>query len=113
VYRTGAMNAAFSALFGMVAMIVGGWGLYELWGAVAPKPITDDFLKMLNDSFARNWRDPRTWPWSRLFYAYGFTLIGVTIAIVAALGVSRVMSDLRPLRPPIMKIDTSETFRSS
>ena len=38
-----------------------------------PKPITDDFLKLLNDSFGRNWRDPRTWPWTRMLWAYGFT----------------------------------------
>jgi hypothetical protein len=113
VYRTGAMNAAFSSLFGMIAIIVGCWWLWELWGAVAPKPITDDFLRLLDDSFARNWRDPRTWPWSRLFYAYGFTLIGVSIAIAAGLGVSRVLADLRPHRAPIIRIDTSQSFRPS
>ena len=111
VYRTGALNAAFSALFGVVAMIVGGWLLWELWGAVAPKPITDDFLRMLDDSFARNWRDPRTWPWSRIFYAYAFTLLGSAMALAAGLGVSTMISDLRPIRPPIMKVNTSQDFR--
>lgn len=113
VYRTGAMNAAFSALFGTMSMIIGVWLVWELWGAVAPKPITDDFLKLLNDSFARNWRDPRTWPWSRLFYAYGFTLVGVALSVAAGLGVSRVISDLRPMKPPVMKVHTSEDFRIS
>ncbi len=58
VYRTGAMNAAFSALSGLVMIIAALWLLWELWDAVAPKPITDDFLRLLSDSFARNWRDP-------------------------------------------------------
>ena len=59
VYRTGAMNAAFSALCGLVMIIAALWLLWELWDAVAPKPITDDFLRLLSDSFARNWRDPQ------------------------------------------------------
>ena len=111
VYRTGALNAAFSGLFGTIAIVIGAWWLWELWGAVAPKPITDDFLKLLDDSFARNWRDPRTWPWSRLLYAYGFTALGLSIAITAGLGVSRVIKDLRPLKPAVMKVNTSEDFR--
>ena len=111
IYRTGALNAAFSALFGMMAMLIGGWLVWELWSAVAPKPITDDFLKLLNDSFARNWRDPRTWPWSRMFYAYAFALVGVGLTVAAGLGVSRVISDLRPIKAPIMRVNTSQQFR--
>jgi hypothetical protein len=67
VYKTGALNAAFTALFGGLLLVGAAWFMWELWSAVEPKPITDDFLKILNDSFGRNWRDPRTWPWSRLF----------------------------------------------
>jgi hypothetical protein len=111
IYRTGALNAAFSVLSGALAVIVGLWWLWELWGAVAPKPITDDFLKLLNDSFARNWRDPRTWPWSRIFFAYGFTLLGCLIAVAAGLGVQRVIADLRPVKPAIIKVNTAEEFR--
>jgi hypothetical protein len=113
VYRTGLLNSAFSGLFGTMSIILGSWMLWELWGAVAPKPISDDFLKLLNDSFARNWRDPRTWPWSRVFYAYGFTMLGCLIAVAAGLGVSRVISDLRPVKPAIIKVNTSEDFRVS
>jgi hypothetical protein len=36
------------------------WLLWELWNAVAPRPITDDFLRLLDDSFGRDWRRPRT-----------------------------------------------------
>lgn len=111
VYRTGLLNAAFSGLFGVVTMVVGAWLVWELWSATAPKPITDDFLRMLNDSFARNWRDPRTWPWSRIFYAYAFALIGVGLSVAAGLGVQQVFADLRPKRAPIIKIDTSQQFR--
>jgi len=31
-----------------------------------PKPITDDFLKLLEYSLARDWRKPGTWPWARV-----------------------------------------------
>ncbi|MBY0494850.1 MAG: hypothetical protein K2Y23_11600 [Cyanobacteria bacterium] len=113
VYRTGLLNTAFSVLFGLMAIVAGVWWVWELWGAVAPKPITDDFLKMLDDSFARNWRDPRTWPWSRVFYAYAFALIGSALAVSAGLGAQRLIADLRPLRPPIIKVNTSEDFRVS
>jgi hypothetical protein len=70
-------------------------------------------LKLLNDSFARNWRDPRTWPWSRMGYAYGFTALGVALTIAAALAFSTALASHRPLRPAIMKIDTSQQFRVS
>ena len=113
LYRTGVLNAAFSVLFGMVAMIVGAWFVWELWIATAPRAITDDFLKMLNDSFARNWRDPRTWPWSRLFYAYGFTLCGIALSVAAGVAVSTVLDRVRPHRPPIIKVNTSQEFRVS
>jgi hypothetical protein len=84
VYRTGVMNAAFSALSGLMMMLAAFWLIWELWDAVAPRPITDDFLRMLSDSFAGNWRDPRTWPWSRVGWAYGFSLIGAAMAASVA-----------------------------
>ena len=111
IYRTGALNAAFSGLFGMMSMVVGVWLLWELWSATAPKPITDDFLKLLNDSFARNWRDPRTWPWSRIAYAYGFALVGAMLTVGAGLGVQRAIADLRPIKPAVIKVNTSQDFR--
>jgi hypothetical protein len=44
----------------VVLIVVAAWLLSDLWSATAPKPITDDFLKLLEDSFARDWRKPRT-----------------------------------------------------
>ena len=40
VYRTGAMNAAFNALGGVVMFVAAAWLRWELWDAVAPKPVT-------------------------------------------------------------------------
>ena len=111
VYRTGALNAAFSALCGMLSIVVGLWFLWELWGACAPKPITDDFLKLLNDSFGRNWLDPRTWPWSRMLWAYGFTFVGVLMAAAAAVVFWTAISFSRPLKVPVIKIETLQDFR--
>ena len=85
VYRMGGLNALFSIMTGVLGLTVAGWLLWELWIAVKPRPIADDFLKLLHDSFARDWRNPLTWPWARLAWAYGFTLLGagaVSIAVV-------------------------------
>jgi len=111
VYRTGALNAAFSGLCGMLSVLVGAWFVWELWSAVAPKPITDDFLKLLNDSFGRSWRDPRTWPWSRMLWAYGFTAVGVLLAASTALLIWTAVSFRRPVPVPLIKIETSQDYR--
>ena len=76
VYRTGGLNALFSVMIGVLLFTVAAWLLWELWLAVKPRPIADDFLKLLHHSFARDWRNPLTWPWARLAWAYGFALLG-------------------------------------
>ena len=85
LYRGGALEAAFTALCGLMLIGVAVWLLWELWNAVEPKPITDDFLRLLNDSFGRDWRNPLKWPWARLLWAYGFTVVGATLT--AGIGV--------------------------
>jgi hypothetical protein len=110
VYRTGAMNAAFTALCGLLSLLVAAWFVWELWSAVAPKPITDDFLKLLNDSFARNWLDPRTWPWSRMLWAYGFTFAGVLFAASFA-ALIWIATLARPEKAPVGNIETTQDYR--
>jgi hypothetical protein len=90
---------------------VAAWLVWELWSAVAPKPITDDFLKLLDDSFGRQWRDPRTWPWTRLGWAYGFTAVGAAVALGVALLLSSVVSPSRLARAPTPHVETSQHFR--
>jgi hypothetical protein len=104
-YRMGALNAALNAWCGVLLFGVAAWLLWDLWSAFAPKPITDDFLKLLDNSFARDWRYPRTWPWARMMWAYGFTLVGVACAV----GIALVISSALPA--PIPHVDTSEGFR--
>jgi hypothetical protein len=96
---------------GLLLVSVGIWLLWELWSAVAPKPITDDFLKLLDDSFGRDWRNPRRWPWARMMWAYGFTFVGVTSAVAIGLLVSAVLSASMPAKPPIVRVETSQSFR--
>ena len=91
VYRTGGLNALFSVMIGVLLFTVAAWLVWELWLAVKPRPIADDFLKLLHDSFARDWRNPLTWPWARLAWAYGFALLG-------ALGLSAVVVVLYSFR---------------
>jgi hypothetical protein len=79
VYRGGALDAAFTSLCGLMLIGVALWFLWELWSAVEPKPITDDFLRLLHDSFSRDWRNPFTWPWARVVWAYGFTVVGIAL----------------------------------
>lgn len=113
VYRTGALNAAFSALSGLVMLVAALWLLWELWEAVAPKPISDDFLRLLRDSFGANWRDPRTWPWARLGWAYFFTVIGGTFTAVLALSAWTLISGSHEPRAPAPRVETSQDFRVS
>jgi hypothetical protein len=106
-YRIGTLNAAFSALCGLQLITVAAWSLWELWSAVQPKPITDDFLRLLHDSFARDWRNPRTWPWVRMMWAYGFTFTGAA----AALMIWTLVSSSFPGKAPTPHVETSQSFR--
>ena len=106
-FRGGILNVVLNAWCGLLLVGVAAWLLWELWSAVAPKPITDDFLKLLDESFGRDWRRPRTWPWARMMWAYGFTLVGASLA---GLLVSTVISS-RPAKTPTVHVETSEGFR--
>ena len=110
-YRTGALNAAFNLWCGVLLMAVAIWLLWELWYAVAPPPINDDFLQLLHQSFGRDWRSPRTWPWARMVYAYGFTLVGVTVSVCIGLMISAAFSSRIPARAPSGHVETSQSFR--
>ena len=85
VYRTGVLNVAFTFMVGLLLLVIAAWLLWELWLAVKPRPIADEFLKLLHHSFGLDWRNPLTWPWARLTWAYGFTLLGA--ASMAGAGV--------------------------
>src|SRR4051812_37633932 len=110
-YRAGMLNMALNVWCALLLIAVAAWLLWELWNAVAPKPITDDFLKLLDDSFGRDWRKPRTWPWARLGWAYGFALAGVTSALFVAATMSAVISSANPVKPPIAHVETSQRLR--
>ena len=106
-YKSGSLNMVFNAWCGLLLIAVTAWLFWELWNAVAPRPITDDFLKLLDDSFGRSWRRPRTWPWTRLAWAYGFTLVGAALAI-GLLASAGIWPSRSPLAP---RVETSERFR--
>jgi hypothetical protein len=110
-YRAGVLNVAFNFWCGLLLIGFAAWLLWELWSAVAPKPITDDFLKLLDDSFGRNWRRPRSWPWSRLAWAYGFTLVGATSAFCMGLLLFAAISSSRLAKAPAGHVETSQRFR--
>ena len=65
LYR-GLLNVAFSAFSGFIMLAIALWMMWSLWSVAEPAPIMDDFLRLLSDSFARDWRNPMTWPWSRV-----------------------------------------------
>jgi hypothetical protein len=110
-YKAGTLNVALNAWCGLLLVALAAWLLWELWAAVAPKPITDEFLKLLDDSFGHNWHSPRTWPWARLGWAYGFTLAGALFALWVGQVVSDVISSSRPAHAPAVHGETSERFR--
>lgn len=111
VYRGGALNAAFTALCGSLLIGVGVWLLWELWSAVEPKPITDDFLRLLHESFGRNWRNPLTWPWPRLMWAYGFPFVGVMVTAAIALSIWTLAVSANAAKAPTVHVETSQSFR--
>ena len=108
-YTAGTLNMAFNAWCGLLLMAWAAWLLWELWNAVAPRPIVDDFLKLLDDSFGRSWRHPRTWPWTRLVWAYGFTLVGAALAI----GLLASAGALLPHDASTPRVETSQRFRAA
>jgi hypothetical protein len=110
-YRAGTLNVALNAWFGLLLVGFAVLLLWELWSAAAPKPITDEFLKLLDDSFGRNWRRPSTWPWTRMGWAYGFTLAGALSAFGLGLIASTAMSSSASARAPAVRVETSERFR--
>jgi hypothetical protein len=110
-YQMGALNVVLNLWCGMLLIAVAAWLLWELWNAVAPKPITDDFLKLLDDSFGPSWRSPRTWPWARIVWAYGFTFAGAALAVGIGLVVTAVISS--SIKPPTARVETSQSFRQS
>ena len=106
----GMLNVAFSAFSGFIMIAVAVWFLWELWSVAEPRPITDDFLQLLNDSFGRDWRNPLTWPWARALWAFGFTALGAALTAAVAVGMwSLIVPDDRP---PLIRINTSQSFRS-
>lgn len=109
-YQGGGLDVIFTALGGVLLLGAAIWLLWELWSAVEPKPITDDFLRLLNDSFGRDWRNPLKWPWRQALWAYGFTVVGATVS--AGLGMmlwSLVAS--ATAKPPTVHVDTNQSFR--
>ena len=86
LYR-GGMHLMFSGFTGLVMWVVSMCLLWHLWSVAEPPPIDDDFLRLLDNSFSRDWRNPLTWPWSRVLWAYGFTAIGSALTAGVALGV--------------------------
>ena len=108
-YRAGGLNAVLNVWCGLLLIGVAVWVVWDLWNAAAPKPIADDFLKLLDDSFARDWRKPRTWPWARVAWAYGFALAGVTSCVVVSLLMSA-LSKSPPTRTPAAVIETTQQF---
>jgi hypothetical protein len=109
-FYSGQLAAVMNAWCGVLLIVVAVWLLWELWSAAVPKPITDDFLKLLDDSFGRSWRRPRSWPWARLGWAYGFTTIGAVIAFSLGLIASEVLASSKPPHPPTFRVETSERF---
>jgi hypothetical protein len=85
--------------------------VWELWLAVEPKPITDDFLRLLNDSFGRDWRNPLKWPWRRVLYAYGFTAAGAILTATLAVSLWTMLATSAQPHRASPRVETSQGYR--
>ena len=110
LYRGGALDAAFMALCGLMLIGVALWFLWELWNAVEPKPIMDDFLRLLDNSFGSNWRNPLRWPWARVFWAYGFTVVGAALTVGVGVMIWTLFAPPNSTKAPTARIETSQSF---
>jgi hypothetical protein len=110
-YKAGMLNAALDGWFGLLLVGFAASLLWQLWTVTAPRPITDEFLKLLDDSFGRSWRRPSTWPWARMGWAYGFTLVGALSAFGMGLIISAALSSSTRAHAPAVHVETSERFR--
>jgi hypothetical protein len=95
VYRGGVLDAAFTALCGVMLIGVALWFLWELWSAV------------------EDWRNPLTWPWARLFWAYGFTVVGVTLTAGVGLMLWMFVAPSAATLTPTGKVETSQSYTLS
>ena len=111
VYVGGVLDAAFTALCGLMLAATSVWFLWELWLAVEPTPITDDFLRLLNDSFGRDWRNPLKWPWARMMYAYGFAAVGAILTAVLAVSLWTAFATSVSPHQAGPHVSTSQGFR--
>lgn len=109
-YQGGGLNVVFTALSGVLLIGAAAWLLWELWSAVEPKPITDDFLRLLNDSFGQDWRNPLKWPWRRVLWAYGFTVVGATVSATVGMMIWTLIVS-NDVKPPVPRIETDQIFR--
>lgn len=111
VSRTGVLNVMFTFMVGLLLLGVATWLLWELWTAVKPRPIADEFLRLLHHSFAHDWRNPLSWPWARLTWAYGFTLLGAASMAGAGFVVWTLVSSSGAVQAPAPHVGTSQSFR--
>ena len=110
-YRGGSLGAVFSGLCGVMLIGAAAWLLSELWSAVEPKPITDEFLRLLDASFGRSWRNPLTWPWARVLWAYGLTAVGATLTAGVGVAIWTLVASSQVATAPPAQVETSQSFR--
>ena len=110
VYRGGMLDAAFTALCGVMLIGVAVWILWELWSASEPKPITDDFLRLLDDSFGRSWLNPIKWPWARMLWSYGFTAVGAIVTAGIGVTIWTLVASRDAGKVPAVRVETSQSY---
>ena len=110
-YRAGAMNAAFNAWCGLLLMAVAAWlalGVVERGRAQADhRRLPEAARRLVRARLAQ----PRTWPWTRMGWAYGFTLVGAAATLAVALFLSAEISSSEYAKAPLPHVETSQRFR--
>ena len=98
-----------------LAKIRGDGGAPSNYLPIGERKRRDELLRYavlkLRMTMGQCWELSRTWPWARVGWAYGFTLLGAASTVGVALLLSAVIASSRPAKAPTVHVETSQRFR--
>ena len=72
--------------------------------------IRNNYLVEAKEGAMGFWRNPLTWPWARVLWAYGFTIVGVALTAGVGLMLWTFVIPSPSSKPPTARIETSQSY---